>query len=260
MEINWVLVATAFFVGALVGLTGVGAGAVMTPTLVGFFGVGLPVAIATDLIFATVTKLIGASFHHRQGSINWALAKRLWLGSIPGTFLGVAMVVFVVTKEQTSWLLWPLVAIVLVTAITLGRRALTASGDRVTGSGPKSLPNWTAPAGGFGIGSAVALTSVGAGALGMALLVRLSPRDVNARELVGTDLVHAIPIALIAGGAYGFAGFVSWPLLIAMLMGSLPGVILGSLIAGKLSARILNGGLAMILFAVVIIVVSRATG
>lgn len=230
----------------------------MTPTLVGFFGISLPVAIATDLIFATVTKLIGAPFHHRQGSINWSLAKRLWLGSVPGTFFGVALVVFVVTKEQTSWLLWPLIAIVLVTAITLGRRALTRSSGRGARSGPKPVSNWAAPMGGFGIGWAVALTSVGAGALGMALLVRLSPRDVNVRELVGTDLVHAIPVALIAGGAYGLAGFLSLPLLLMMLMGSLPGAVVGSLLTGYLPSRVLNGGLSLILLTVVLLLISRS--
>lgn len=252
------LVAVAFGVGALVGLTGVGAGAIMTPTLVGFFGVSLPIAIATDLIFATVTKLIGVPFHHRQGSIDWGIAKRLWWGSVPGTLVGVGLVIFVVSKDQTAWLLWPLVAIVLFTAIILGRRAVAVT---KSGRQPKcdpSLPAWVAPAGGFGIGSAVALTSVGAGALGMALLVRLSSKDVKPRKLVGTDLVHAIPIALIAGGVYGFAGFISVSLLISMLIGSAPGVVLGSLLAGKLSAPVLNGGLALILFAVVLLVVFRS--
>ena len=258
MDVNWFLVATALAVGILVGLTGVGAGAIMTPSLVGFFGVSLPLAVATDLIFATVTKLIGVPFHHRQGSINWVIAKRLWWGSIPGTLVGVGLVIFVVTKEQTSWLLWPLVAIVLLTSLTLGRRALSVDSVRAGQTDPAPLPRWVAPTGGFGIGSAVALTSVGAGALGMALLVRLSPKGIKPRELVGTDLVHAIPIALIAGGAYGVAGFVSWPLLLTLLIGSAPGVVIGSLLAGKISARVLNGGLAFILFSVVVVVAARS--
>ena len=74
----------------------------MTPLLVGVFGVSLPVAIATDLLFATITKLVGVPFHHRNGSINWGLTKRLWWGSIPGTLVGVGIVVFVVAKEQAS--------------------------------------------------------------------------------------------------------------------------------------------------------------
>ena len=251
------LVAVAFVVGALVGLTGVGAGAIMTPTLVGFFGVSLPVAIATDLIFATVTKLIGVPFHHRQGSINWSLAGRMWLGSIPGTLAGVLLVFFFVSADQTSWLLWPLVALVLFTAITLGHRALRTGAVTPRKENSRQLAAWVAPVGGFGIGSAVAATSVGAGALGMALLVRLSPREINPRELVGTDLVHAIPIALIAGLAYGVAGYLSWSLLAIMLVGSAPGVVLGSLLAGRVHARVLNGGLALILIMVTVLVVAR---
>lgn len=258
VDIDWVLVGTALLVGALVGVTGVGAGAIMTPTLVGFFGVSLPVAVATDLIFATVTKLIGVPFHHRQGSINWAVAKQLWWGSIPGTLVGVGLVLFVAAKEQTSWLLWPLAAIVLLTSFTLGRRALRSGSPWKEQKDFEQLRGWVAPTGGFGIGSAVALTSVGAGALGMALLIRLSPRGVNPKELVGTDLVHAIPIALIAGGAYGAAGFVSWSLLLTLLIGSAPGVVIGSLLSGRISARLLNGGLALILLTVVVMVVWRS--
>jgi len=260
VAIDWVLVAVALVVGMLVGLTGVGAGAIMTPVLVGFFGVSLPTAIATDLIFATITKLVGVPFHHRQGSINWTMTKRLWAGSIPGTLAGVAIVVFVASKEDTQWLVWPLAAIVLMTAITLGHRAIRSNHFDNPSRHQRALHPVVAPAGGFGIGSAVALTSVGAGALGMALLVRLAPPGVKPRELVGTDLVHAIPIALIAGLAYGAAGLISWPLLVTLLIGSLPGVVLGSLGAGRVPSRLLNGGLSLVLLAAVTLVVVRALG
>ena len=257
MDINWVIVAVALAVGTLVGLTGVGAGAIMTPVLVGFFGVSLPVAIATDLIFATVTKLVGVPFHHRQGSINWSLTKRLWAGSIPGSLVGVSLVILVVSREQTQWLMWPLAAIVLITSVTLGVRAITGKEFGHAGGTHLPLHSALAPAGGFGIGVAVSLTSVGDGALGMALLVRLAPPGLKPRELVGTDLVHAIPIALIAGIAYGFAGMVSWPLLTTMMIGSIPGVIIGSLLTGKVSSRVLNGGLSIILLTAVTLVISR---
>jgi uncharacterized membrane protein YfcA len=102
--------------------------------------------------------------------------------------------------------------------------------------------------GGFGVGLAVALTSVGAGALGMALLVKFAPDDSKPQELVGTDLVHAIPIALVAGVAYGSAGFVSWSLLITLLLGSIPGVILGTNLATYLRSNIMNWILAAVLF------------
>lgn len=257
VEFSWLIALVAFSVGLLVGVTGVGAGALMTPILVGFFGVSLPVAIATDLIFATLTKLVAVPFHHRNGSVNWGLTKKLWWGSIPGTVVGVGIVVFVVSKEQTSWLLWPLVAIVAVTAVTLGRRALNP--DQIPVAGNKSgLSPAVAPLGGFGIGSAVALTSVGAGALGMALLVRLAPPGVKPSELVGTDIAHAIPIALIAGIAYSASGLVSISLLATLLLGSLPGVVAGSLLAGRVSPRFLNGGLSLVLALAAVLVVARA--
>jgi len=247
VDIDWVLVAVSLAVGILVGLTGVGAGAIMTPVLVGFFGVSLPVAIATDLIFATITKLVGVPFHHRNGSINWPIARNLWLGSIPGTIIGVIVVVFFASRGDTQWLMWPLVAVVFITAVTLGLRAIRPHGDSSNSEPHRELHPALGPAGGFGVGSAVALTSVGAGALGMALLVRLAPPGVKPRELVGTDLVHAIPIALIAGAAYGAAGLVSLPLLVTLLIGSLPGVVLGSLWSARAPSRFLYALLALVL-------------
>jgi len=247
MEIDWLLTVVALGVSLLVGLTGVGAGAIMTPVLVGFFGVSLPVAIATDLIFAAVTKLAGVPLHHRNGSINWSLTRRLWLGSIPGTAVGVIVVVFFATKGDTEWLKWPLVAIVFITAFNLGLRAIRPYSEGSHSQPTRFTHPAIASAGGFGIGFAVALTSVGAGALGMAFLVRLSSRGVKPRELVGTDLVHAIPIALIAGAAYGLAGLVSIPLLATLLMGSLPGVILGSLWSSRAPSKLLFALLALVL-------------
>lgn len=244
MEIDWVLVTVALVVGALVGLTGVGAGAIMTPVLVGFFGASLPVAIATDLIFATVTKLIGVPFHHLQGTINWSLAGRMWMGSIPGALIGVGIVLLAVSREQTGWLVWPLVTIIFFTALTLGYRAMTGRGLPGRGAAPTPRhPAW-ALVGGFGIGSLVSLTSVGAGALGMALLVRLAPKDVEPRELVGTDLVHAIPVALVGGVVYSFFGLVDLHLLANLLTGSAVGVIGGSLLSGAVPSPILFASLS----------------
>lgn len=245
MEIIWLLLFAAALVGLVVGLTGVGAGALMTPILVGVFGIKLPVAIATDLVFAALTKLVGVPMHHRSGSINWSLIGKLWSGSIPGVMAGVAILLFFTGTDRTSWLFWPLLLAVLVTAVALALRALSPafsiSRER------KNLPRLVAPLGGFAVGAAVALTSIGAGVLGMALLVRLSPGDVEPRELVGTDLVHAIPIALFAGGAYAVSGLVSFSLLANLMLGSIPGVLVGSFLANRVPARALNGGLAAIL-------------
>ncbi len=246
---GWALVAAAFGVGVLVGLTGVGAGAIMTPVLIVFFGVSLPVAIATDLVFATVTKLVALSFHQRQKSINWALAGRIWWGSIPGALIGVGLVLVMVSREQAGWLLFPLVAIILFTALIFVLRALELEFIE-QGVGPARIrwPGFSV-IGGFGIGASVSLTSVGAGALGMALLVAVSPPQTRPKDLVGTDLIHAVPIAIIGGLSYGLSGLVSFELLLLMLTGSLPGAIAGSVLTGKLSDRIISGALAGVLLA-----------
>lgn len=263
MEIEWVLLAVAAIVGVLVGVTGVGAGAIMTPLLVAVFGVAIPVAVATDLIFATFTKTVAVALHHRAGHINWKTASTLWRGSIPGVTLGVAVLIFFAAQSLAELLLWPLVVLVLATAYTLGKRALSpvrfvaveSSEDQVA----KALrARRVAPLGGFGIGLAVALTSVGAGALGMALLVKLSPAETKPQHLVGTDLVHAIPIALIAGAAYGVAGLISWPLLATLLLGSLPGVVIGSVIAPRIPGRPMNLMLSLVLVVAAVLVIVRA--
>jgi uncharacterized membrane protein YfcA len=226
------------------------------PALGGSFWVALPVAVATDLLFATITKSVGAVFHHRIGTIDWSVARALWTGSIPGTIVGVSFVLFFAEKSQTQWLTWPLAALVLMTEFILGRRALGLERARAEHRPPRPVNPVVPVAGGFGIGTAVALTSVGAGALGMALLVRLIPGGDKTQQLVGTDIVHSIPIALVAGIAYGSFGFVSWPLLWTLLIGSLPGVVLGTLLSGRAPTRILQGALSLVLVSVVILLVT----
>lgn len=261
MDIEWTLILAATAVGFLVGLTGVGGGALMTPLLIGVFGVSIPVAIATDLLFATVTKVTGVGLHHRVGNINWSMASRLWSGSVPGVVVGVGILILVADQAIASWVTWPLVALVLATAFVMAQRAFAKPlGHETSPEEPPAKPGigkYFGPAGGFGIGLAVALTSVGAGALGMALLVKLSPPHTTPQELVGTDLVHAIPIALIAGIAYSFAGLVSWGLLAILLAGSIPGVIAGSLLSNKVPPRPMNAVLAVILAIAAVLVFTK---
>ncbi len=247
MDIDLVLLAVALFIGVMVGLTGVGAGALMTPILIGGFGVTAAVAIATDLLFATVTKILGVVIHGRAGRVDWRTARSLWLGSIPGVLLGSALLVGLVVTGAGQWLTWLIVVVVGVTSVTLLRRALVNPDRQPSEQGP--APRWLGPAGGAGIGLGVSLTSVGAGVLGMALLVRLSPRDTAPQRLVATDLLHAIPIALIAGVSYSFSGLVDWMLLVTLLMGSLPGVVVGSFLSKFIPSKVLNLTLGLVLLA-----------
>jgi len=253
VDIDLALVAVAVLVGGMVGLTGVGAGALMTPILIGGFGVSAAVAIATDLLFATVTKIIGVVIHGRAGRVDWKVSRSLWTGSIPGVLLGSGLLVGLVVTGAGEWLTWLIVVVVGVTSFTLLRRALVS---RSRAAHPHTAaPPWLAPVGGAGIGLGVSLTSVGAGVLGMALLVRLSPRDTAPQRLVATDLLHAIPIALIAGVSYAYSGLVDWRLLVTLLVGSLPGVIAGSILSKFVPSRVLNLTLGLVLLALALFLV-----
>lgn len=229
--------AIAVLIGLLVGLTGVGAGALMTPILIVGFGVSAPVAIATDLLYATITKTVGGLAHMRAGHIQWKLLRPLWVGGILGALVGSAIVVTAVRSATiVEWLTYPLAAIVALAAFSLFRRHLTAP-KPASEVGSYSVNRLKAVSGGAGIGVSVSLTSVGAGALGMALLSALSPPGAPAQKLVGTDLLLAIPIALFASGAYLLTGLVDLSLLVNLLIGSLPGVLLGSLWSQKIPGR-----------------------
>ena len=235
MEIELAIVLTAFFVGGLVGLTGVGGGAVMTPVLILGFGIEPVVAIATDLIFATVTKLVASVVHSKSGSIDWDVAKKIWRGSIPGTFIGILLLVYL-ANEFALAVSFLLAGLLIITAVSM-----VASIGVV-----KSANNQLPLIGGGFIGFAVATTSVGAGAMGMALLRSLIG-DKDPKKLVGTDIIHAIPIALIASVGYFFAGFFDFALLANLLLGSLPGVIIGSLFVSRINERLLRKILAVVL-------------
>ncbi|KRO39638.1 MAG: hypothetical protein ABR66_05000 [Microbacteriaceae bacterium BACL25 MAG-120322-bin65] len=254
MEIELLTSAAAALVGFLVGLTGVGAGALMTPILILGFGVAAPVAIATDLVYATITKLVGGVTHMRAGVIQWRLLKRLWIGGVAGAVMGAGIVIAVVELEMdTSWLKYPLGVIIGLASISLFLR-LRRKQKPVNPSTEVASNSWVAPAGGAGIGLAVSMTSVGAGALGMALLTRLSPRGTTPQSLVGTDLLLAVPIALTAGLGYLVTGLVDFSLLLSLLVGSIPGVVLGSAVSRKISGPLLSAVVATALMAAAVLV------
>ena len=235
MTVELPIVLTAFLVGGLVGITGVGGGAVMTPVLIIFFGIPPVVAIATDLVFATITKLVASVIHSKSGSVDWFVAKRMWMGSIPGTAIGIGLLVYL-ANEFVFAVNILLSLLLVVTAVSM----LVSIG--VTKTSSSRLP---VVGGGF-IGFSVATTSVGAGAMGMALLRSLMG-DRDPKKLVGTDIVHAIPVALIAGLSFFFAGFFDGGLLVNLLIGSLPGVVIGSMLVTKINASYLRKLLAVVL-------------
>lgn len=252
------MIDTAYaFAGALtgfvVGMTGVGGGALMTPILLIFFGVSPTTAIATDLWFAAITKLVGARVHHTNGNVDWQVAKRLWLGSLPMALLIVVIVSLGAQVAKVDWLTKAIGVVVLITAIGLlvAPRLLAYARGRRIGQPARFKaiqPALTVVSGGV-LGLCVALTSVGAGALGSVMLLYLYPLRMTPHRLVATDIVHAIPLAVVAGLGYLFAGMVDWWMLASLLVGSVPAVLLGSLLAGKIPGRAVQIALALVLMA-----------
>ena len=239
--------------GFVVGLTGVGGGALMTPILLIFFGVSPTTAIATDLWFAAITKLVGARVHHTNGNVDRQVAKRLWLGSLRMAVLIVGIVSRGAQVANGEWLTKAIGVVVLITAIGLlvaPKLVAYARGRRI--GQPERFkaaqPALTVMSGGV-LGICVALTSVGAGALGSVMLLYLYPLRMTPHRLVATDIVHAIPLAVVAGLGYLFAGMVDWWMLASLLVGSVPTVLLGSLLAGKIPGRAVQIALALVLMA-----------
>lgn len=239
------------FTGFVVGLTGVGGGALMTPILLIVFGVSPTTAVATDLWFAAITKLIGARVHHTNGNVDWQVAKRLWLGSLPMAMLIVVIVSLGAQVTRVDWLTKAIGLVVLITAAGLlaaPKLFAYAKGRRI--GQPvrfKTIQPVLTVASGAVLGLCVALTSVGAGALGSVILLYLYPLRMTPHRLVATDIVHAIPLAVVAGLGYLFAGMVDWWMLASLLAGSIPAVILGSRLSGSISGRWIQITLALVL-------------
>lgn len=237
--------------GFVVGLTGVGGGALMTPILLLFFGVAPTTAIATDLWFAAITKSVGSVIHHEAGQVDWQVVRRLWTGSLPMALLVVVIVSLGAPVAKVAWLTQAIGVVVLITAIGLmvaPRLAQLARGRRL-GNPVKFKavqPALTVLAGST-LGVCVALTSVGAGALGSVMLLYLYPLRMTPHRLVATDLVHAIPLAVVAGLGYLYAGLVDWGMLMSLLAGSLPAIVLGSFMARRLPGRWVQISLATVL-------------
>lgn len=245
-------VAAGAITGLVVGLTGVGGGALMMPILLAL-GVPVTSAIATDLWFAALTKIVAASIHHRAEQIDWSIVKRLWLGSLPMALFIVILIGFGTKVEKLGWLTQAIGCVVLITALGLliaPKLRLLAKSRRL--NHPQNFKRWQPSLtilGGVGLGLCVALTSVGAGALGSVMLLYLYPLRMTPHRLVATDIMHAIPLALLAGLGYLFAGLVDGHMLLSLLAGSLPAVIAGSLLSQRLNGRWIQVLLALVLLA-----------
>jgi uncharacterized membrane protein YfcA len=239
-----------FFVGLVVGVTGVGGGSLMTPLLVLGFGVPAVKAVGTDLLFAGLTKAGGAAAHGLKGNVDWRITGLLAAGSVPGTIAAIAVLSQLPPAGAATRVLvsTSLGAMLILTALAIVLRArLVAWAQARGGTGWISRHRTAAAiATGATIGIAVTFSSVGAGAIGVTALVLLFPLLATVR-VVGTDIAHAVPITLLAGSGHAALGNVEWAMLASLLAGSLPGILLGSYLAPRLPERALRHSLAAVL-------------
>jgi len=249
-------VLSGFGVGAIVGMTGVGGGSLMTPLLMGVFKLNPAVAIGTDLWFAALTKTGGAVAHARHGHVDWRITRLLLTGSIPAALATIALMHATgLTKGWASALTLSLGIGLLLTALVVANKAAwQALGLRLERALPESRKPALTVASGVVLGTLVTLSSVGAGALGATLILLLYPR-LAAHRLVGTDIAHAVPLTLVAGIGHASLGHVDWALLAALLVGSLPGIWAGAqltrlmperLVRALLCAALVTAGLKVI--------------
>lgn len=253
MEVAAVL--AGLLTGIVVGATGIGGGSLMTPILVFLLGVPPATAVGTDLLFSTITKLGAVGFHRSRGTIDWLIVRRLACGSIPAAVVTMGLVHYLAGRERAADVVMPALGIALtLTAVAMfARRPLQALGRRWrTTAAPafKALQPALTVAAGVAIGTLVTLTSIGAGAIGTVLLVYLYPFRLTPTRLVATDLAHAIPVALVAGLGHLAVGNLDVTLLGALLLGSLPGVWLGSHLSVRAPEPALRTAIAAILLIV----------
>jgi len=236
-----------FAVGLLVGLTGVGGGSLMTPILILLFGIHPAAAVGTDLLYAAATKTAGSLVHGYNRTVDWRVVGRLATGSVPATVLTIAALSFVnlngpLARELIAGLLT--IALFL-TAITLifRERIVDRYASRIGQLSEQRVASLTIAVGAV-LGVLVSISSVGAGAIGVTALILLYPKLPTAR-IVGSDIAHAVPLTLVAGMGHWWLGSIDLHLLIPLLLGSVPGIVLGSYTAARvpeITLRVLLAG------------------
>jgi uncharacterized membrane protein YfcA len=239
----------AFGVGIVVGLTGMGGGALMTPALI-FLGVNPATAVANDLVAASVNKSVGAAVHLRRGQPNLRLAGLLMIGSVPFAFAGGFIVQAVGDEEARTEFLTSAIGVALLLAA--GSYALRmylqlryVTGSNLAAQDPVINPLVTIVVGAIG-GLLVGITSVGSGSLIMVALLLLYP-TMAALKLVGTDLIQAIPLVLAAAVGHVLTEGVTLAILVPLIVGGTPGTFLGARLAGWVSQSVIRRGIVIVL-------------
>ncbi len=252
MTINWINCAAGFGVGSLVGLTGVGGGSLMAPIMILLFGVAPSTAVGTDLWFAATTKIFGAWIHGKTGTIDKQILRRMFCGSLPAAILTLIWLYVSGTGQSHNQLMFKTlgVTLILTSIAAVFRKRVHAFGERMRGSRPIEFKSWqpalTVVAGAI-LGFLVTFTSIGAGALGAVMLLYLYPLRLTASSLVGTDIVHAIPLTILAGTGPLLLGNVDYGLLVNLLLGSIPGIVLGSLASTYAPEKIVRSAISLMI-------------
>ena len=243
---------SGLLVGILIGMTGMGGGSLMTPLLILFFGVHPAVAVGTDLLYASATKSIGTIAHGIAKTIEWKIVGRLALGSVPATVLTIYWLsnTPLNSEEIGSVITFVLGMALLLSSVSLFLRAYIRDVSfAYFGTVDSRRRILVTIITGIVLGVLVSITSVGAGALGVIVLITLYPKLPMAR-IVGSDIAHAVPLTLISGIGHWHLGSVDWNLLLVLLLGSVPGVFIGSFAAARVPESIIRIALAIILMVV----------
>ena len=248
-------VVSGFGVGLLVGMTGVGGGSLMTPLLILLFGIHPSTAVGTDLLYASATKVGGSVVHSWARSIHWPAVIRLASGSIPASILTMLVLWQLDLNGEAGRSLVNVVlcfALMLTAASLIFRKTLLESlRGRMERQDARTIARGTVLVGAL-LGVLVSISSVGAGAVGVTALLLLYPQLPMAR-IVGSDIAHAVPLTLVAGVGHWAMGAIDWHLMGVLLMGSLPGIVIGSYFA----TRVPETALRLILAVTLILVATK---
>lgn len=251
---DFAIVFAGFAVGLIVGLTGVGGGSLMTPILIFFFGVKPYMAVGTDLLFAAFTKAGGTITLARRGLVPWKVVGQLSAGSIPACLVTLYVLHRLGTTSAAVQSLMTStlgVALILTAAAmfykTVRGRQLPRGSSSLDLEQASRARHWSLPVlFGAVIGSLVTMTSVGAGAIGVSVLLILFPL-LPLPRIIAADISYAVPLTLLAGLGHASLGSVDWPLLFSLLAGSLPGIWLGSRLVQHAPERLVRSALSVML-------------
>jgi hypothetical protein len=237
MDFDVGMAAAGLIVGFVIGLTGMGGGALMTPVLVIFFGVNPTAAVSSDVVASLVLKPVGGGVHIRRGTVNWRLVRWLMIGSVPTAFAGAYLIDDVFGGENAADRVKGLLGwVLLVAAAALVAKTVITARRKNGGNGEMMDPALVRPGPTLAIGALggliVGLTSVGSGSLIIVMLMLLYPK-LSSREMVGTDLVQAIPLIAAAALGHAIFGHPELEVIVPVLVGAVPAVWVGAHISSR---------------------------